>query len=130
MFHSLRPQVALSWLRQPRAREDAFARQLLKTRLTVSFWKGGATCGWEIPGKCPGATFSLQAVRQHTQSLLLTWCSVHRAGDGSFAQQARLVGHARSLPGKEGGWQSKGSPAHKVTSVEPLGLQRTLGNWA
>lgn len=126
VFHSLRPQVALSWVRQLRAREDAFARQLLKTRLTASFRKGGGTCGWKIHGKCPGATFAPKAMRQHAQSLLFTRCSLHSAGDSSQICTAGLAGWEMQ-GAKEGEWQSK-APAQRVTSVEPLSLQRTLGN--
>lgn len=53
VFHSLRPQVALSWVRQLRAGEDAFAGQLLQTRLTASFRKGGGTLWVENPWEVP-----------------------------------------------------------------------------
>lgn len=130
VFHSLRPQVALSWVKQLRAREDAFARQLLKTRLTASFRKGGGTCGWKIHGKCPGATFALEAVRQHAQSLLFTRC---------WRQQPNLhsrlgwLGGARSQRGRvaEQGTLAPKAPRHqRVTSVEPLSLQKLWGTGA
>lgn len=130
VFHSLKPQVALSWVRQLCALEDAFARQLLQTRLTASFRKGGGTCGWEIHGKCPGATFALEAVRQHAQSLLFTqrslcaqcWrrqlCTAGLAGwemQGAI-QPKREGGRARHPP--------KGSPhwSHLVCK-EPWGTR-------
>lgn len=60
--------------------------------------------GGKTHGKCPGATFPMENVRQHAQSLLFPpCCCVHcAAGDGSFSEQACTAGKQKEPSSQKG----------------------------
>lgn len=63
-----------------------------------------APVGGKTHGKCPGATFPMENVKQHAQSLLFPpCCCVHcAAGDGSFREQACLAGKHKEPSNQKG----------------------------